>query len=177
MKSQPLTDTQQYYKNARLSGEYAQIWKNTGKCVFCDLKKKYILFEENEIALTINLFPYTDGQLMAIPRQHVSSPKQLSPIQWETIRQFGYIAKKMIKKVHHCTGMWTLIREGGESAQMSVAQHLHIQFIPFNDPQLCTWQYQPLKYTPLENIELYKHESEYLSQLVKRYKHKYQPKK
>ena len=99
MKSQPLSDTQQYYKNARLSGDYAQIWRNTGKCVFCDLKKKYILLEENEIVLTINLFPYTDGQLMAIPRQHISSPKQLSQTQWETIRQFNYVAKKMIKKV------------------------------------------------------------------------------
>jgi len=174
VKSQPLSDTQQYYKNARLSGDYAQIWRNTGKCVFCDLKKKYILLEENEIVLTINLFPYTDGQLMAIPRQHISSPKQLSQTQWETIRQFNYVAKKMIKKVHQCAGMWTLLREGGESAQMSVTNHLHVQFIPFNHPQLCTWKYQPLKHTPLENIALYQRESEYMNRLVERYKRKYQ---
>lgn len=165
---------QQYKKNARTSGEYEKIWQNTGKCVFCDLKEKYILLEENEIVLTINLYPYTDGQLMAIPRQHISSPKELSSAQWETVRKFSYLAKKLIKKVHGCRGMWTLIREGGEQAQMSVTDHLHIQFIPFNHPELCHWNYQQLANTPLENIDLYKNQSELIKKTLQRYEKKYQ---
>lgn len=169
-----LAQDQQYKKDARTSGEYPKIWQNTGKCVFCDLKDKYILLEENGVVLTINLYPYADGQLMAIPRQHISSPKELSPAQWETIRKFAYLAKKLIKKVHGCKGIWTLIREGGEQAQMSVTDHLHVQFIPFSDPELCHWNYQQLQHTPLENTALYKKEAEFIKKALERYHKKYQ---
>ena len=170
-----MTDKDQLYKkNARTSGEYPKIWQSTGKCVFCDLKDKYILLEKNEIALTINLYPYADGQLMAIPRKHISSPKELSTAQWDTVREFAYLAKKLIKEVHNCKGMWTLIREGGEQAQMSVTDHLHVQFIPFSSPELCHWNYQQLEYTPLENVDLYKKQAEFIKKTIKRYQKKYQ---
>ncbi|MEI6462786.1 MAG: hypothetical protein WCO33_03935 [bacterium] len=161
------------YKTARTSGKYAEIWQNTGKCVFCDLKDKYILLEENGVCLTINLYPYVDGQLMAIPRRHLSSPKEITPIEWETMRKFSYLAKKLIKKVHGVKGMWTLIREGGVDAQMSVSDHLHMQFIPFSDPNLCTWNYKELKNTPLENVGLYRKEMEYIKEITERYNSKY----
>src|SRR5687767_14013400 len=92
-------------KSARTSGKYTEIWQNTGKCVFCDLKEKYILHEENGVALTINLYPYIDGQMMAIPKRHLSSPKELTSEEWETMRKFSYIAKKLIKKAHKHKGM------------------------------------------------------------------------
>ena len=37
------------YRDARISGRYEDIWQSVGKCVFCDLKDKYIIFEENGI--------------------------------------------------------------------------------------------------------------------------------
>ncbi len=150
---------QQKLKNARTSGEYDQIWQNTGKCVLCDLKDKYILHEENGIVLTINIYPYIDGQMMVVPRKHISSPKELSQVEWETMRKFSYLGKKMIKKVHGLKGMWTLIREGGVNAQMSITEHLHMQLIPFDKKDLSVWNFRDLKYTPLENVELYVDES------------------
>lgn len=165
---------QEYKKNARINGEYDKIWQNTGKCVFCDLKNKYILIEEHEIALTVNLYPYIDGQLMAVPRQHIRSPKELTPQQWETIRKFTYLAKKLIKKVHGYKGMWTVIREGGPEAQMSVTDHLHVQFIPFDKADLCQWHYRKLKHTPLENTDLYKKETKKIKKLIKKFEQKYQ---
>lgn len=170
----PTKDKQQYMREARTNGHYSQIWQNTGKCVFCDLKDKYILLEESGIILTINLFPYIDGQLMAIPREHIRSPKHLSTKQWNTIRKFGYLAKKLMRRVHGHKGMWTLIREGGEEAQMSVTDHLHIHFIPFDEADLCQWNYRELEYTPVENAEQYKANTDYIKKLLKRYNRKYQ---
>lgn len=166
-------DEQEFMKNARSGEYYDVIWKNIGKCVFCDLKDKYILHEENGIVLTINLFPYIDGQMMAIPRRHIQSPKELSPAEWETIRKMNYIAKKLIRKVHGFKGMWTLIREGGEVANMTVSDHLHVQFIPFDAPDLCKWNYRKLKFTPLENADLYKKESHEIKKLIERFETKY----
>lgn len=164
---------QVYKKNARTKGHYEQIWQNTGKCVFCDLKDKYILLEENQIVLTINLYPYIDGQLMAIPRQHVRSPKELTDKQWQTIRKFAYLAKKLVKKIYGHQGLWTLIREGGTEAQMTVTNHLHVQFIPFDKPDLCQWNYRQLKNTPLENAAEFKKKAKYIKKLLKRYQKKY----
>jgi len=165
---------QQYKKNARINGDYDQIWQNTNKCVFCDLKKKYILLEENEIALTINLYPYIDGQLMAIPRKHIRSPKELTPKQWETMRKFSYLAKKMLKKIYGYKGMWTLIREGGDQAQMTVTDHLHMQFIPFDEANLCQWNFRQLKNTPLENTQKFKKQKKLMQDCLKKFSEKYQ---
>lgn len=160
--------SQEEMKNARTSGNYDQIWQNTGKCVFCDLKDKYIIHKENGIALTVNLFPYIDGQLMAIPLRHVASPKELTQLEWETMRKFAYLAKKMIKDVHKIKGMWTLMREGTVDAQMSVSDHLHMQFIPFDKADLCNWNYRELKFTPIENVNNYlKNKKEFIKDYYK----------
>jgi len=169
-------DEQEIMKNARSGKYYDGIWKSTGKCVFCDLKEKYILYEENGIALTINLYPYIDGQMMAIPRRHVQSPKELSSPEWGTIRKMNYIAKKLIKKVHRLKGLWTLIREGGEVANMTVTDHLHVQFIPFDSPDLCKWNYRELKYTPLENVDLYKKQYREMKKMIEKFDKKYKGK-
>lgn len=165
--------TQEMMKNARSSGAYSDIWQTRGKCVFCDLKDKYILMEENGIVLTINLYPYIDGQLMAIPRKHVSSPKELTERQWETLRKMNYVSKKIIRKTHKHKGMWTLIREGGISADMSVSDHLHMQFIPFDSSDLCNWNYRELKYTPLENVDEYRKNARLLFKTYDKFHSKY----
>lgn len=151
-------EKQEMYKNARANAWYDHIWKNVGKCVFCDLKDKYILHEENGIVLTINIYPYIDGQMMVIPRKHISSIKELSELEWETMRKFSYIGRKLIKNVHKHKAMWNLTREGGENAQMTVTDHLHMQLIPFDNKDLCNWNFRELKYTPLQNVSLYKNE-------------------
>lgn len=148
-------EKQDRYKNARTQDWYDSIWKTVGKCVFCDLKDKYILHEENGVVLTINIFPYIDGQMMAIPRRHVKSTNELTVLEWETMRKFGYIAKKLFKKVHKHKAMWSLVKTG-VLAQGTVADHLHMHFIPFDQTDLAMWNYRDLKFAPLENVGLYK---------------------
>lgn len=147
--------SQEEMRLARTSGSYDKIWQSRDKCVFCDLKDKYIIREENGIVLTVSLYPYIDGHMMAIPRRHVQSPKELSSLEWETIRKFNYIAKKLIRKAHGHKSMWTLLREGGAKADMSVADHLHVHYIPFDNADLSVWNYRDLKHTPLENASIY----------------------
>ncbi len=144
------------YRDARRTGEYDDIWQSVGKCVFCDLRDKYIFHEENGIVMTVSLYAYIDGQFMIIPRRHIRSVKELTELEWETVRKFMYIAKKIIREVHAIKGTQFLIRDGGIQAQSTVDQHLHIQCIPFDAPDLSVWNYRQLKHTPLENADLYK---------------------
>ena len=71
-------EKQEYYRDARTGGYYGKIWTTVGKCVFCDLREKYIVHEENGVVITVPLFAYIDGNLMIIPRRHVKSIKELT---------------------------------------------------------------------------------------------------
>lgn len=164
---------QLYYRDARTGGYYGEIWQNTGKCVFCDLREKYIVYEENGVVLTIVLFPYIDGNLMILPRRHVRSVKELTDGEWEAARKLMYIAKKLIREVHDIKGVQYVLRDGGIVAQSTVSDHLHMHCVPFDAPDLSTWNYRKLKYTPLENAGLYQAKREQIEKLGRRYDKKY----
>lgn len=164
---------QEYYRDARTGGYYGDIWTTVGKCVFCDLRDKYIFYEENGVVMAVALYAYIDGNAMIIPRRHIKSVKELTDSEWQTVRKLMYIAKKLIRKVHGIKGLQYLIRDGGIEAQSTVSDHLHIHCIPFDAPDLSTWNYRKLKYTPLENADLYKKQQKKIHELSKKFEAKY----
>lgn len=165
-------EKQLMYRDARVTGKYDQIWQSTGKCVFCDLKDKYIIYEENGIVLTIAVFAYIDGHMMIIPRRHVLSVKEITPSEWETMRKFMYLAKKLIRQTHGIKGM-QIVQKDGASAQSTVG-HIHFHCIPFDGPDLSSWNYRQLEHTPIENADLYKTHADKTKKLARRFAEKYQ---
>ncbi len=165
---------QEYYRDARTGGYYGDIWTSVGKCVFCDLRDKYIFHEENGIVMTVALFAYIDGNLMIIPRRHVKSVKELTDSEWATIRKFMYLAKKLVRKVHNIKGIQYILRDGGIEAQSTVSDHLHLHVVPFDAPDLSSWNYRKLKYTPLENAKLYQAQSKTIAKLEAKYADRYE---
>ena len=164
---------QEYYRDARTGGYYGKIWTSVGKCVFCDLRDKYIVHEENGIVMTVALYAYIDGNLMIMPRRHVKSAKQLTDEEWATIRKFMYIAKKIIRKVHKLTDVQYLLRDGGVTVNSTVQDHFHLHCIPFDAPDLQSWNYRQLKYTPLQNATLFRQQAKKIRELSKRFEQKY----
>lgn len=162
---------QELYRDARLTDQYDAIWQSVDKCVFCDLREKYVFFEENGIVMTISLYAYIDGHFMIVPRRHVRSARELTQAEWDTIRKFFYIAKKMVKQVHGVKGMQIVQKDG--SAAQSTVEHLHFHCVPFDAPDLCAWNYRELKYTPLENVALYKADKKKLLAYDTKYTQKY----
>jgi diadenosine tetraphosphate (Ap4A) HIT family hydrolase len=162
---------QERYRDARVSGEYDQIWRSVGECVFCNLSEKYIVYEENGVVMTVALYAYIDGHIMIIPRRHMRSVKELTPDEWETMRKFMYIAKKIIREVHGIKGM-QIIQKDGAVAQSTV-EHLHFHCLPFDDPDLTIWNYRQLKNTPFDNAELYRQKTDNIKKLSKRFEKKY----
>ena len=164
-------EQQEFYRDARFTNQYDGIWQNVGKCVFCDMRDKYIFFEENGVVMTIVLYAYIDGHIMIIPRRHVRSVKELTPEEWETMRKMMYLAKKLIRKVHGIKGMQIIQKDGAEA--QSTVEHLHFQCVPFDAPDLSTWNYRKLKNTPLENARLYKAQGQKLAELAEKFDEKY----
>lgn len=164
---------QLYYRDARTGGYYGEIWKTVGKCVFCDMRKKYIVMEEGGMVLTVALFAYIDGNVMIVPRRHVKSVKELSDEEWQAARKLMYIAKKLIRKIYGIKGVQYVLRDGGITAQSTVADHLHIHVVPFDAPDLSTWNYRKLTYTPLENAGLFKQHTSTMAKLSEKFDEKY----
>jgi len=162
-----------YYRDARTGGYYGKIWTSIGKCVFCDLRDKYIVYEENGVVLAVALYAYIDGNLMIIPRRHVKSVKELTDSEWQTMRKLMYIAKKIIRKVHNIKGLQYILRDGGIEAQSTVSDHLHMHVIPFDAPDLSVWNYRKLKYTPLENATLFQDQKKLIKKLGDKFDEKY----
>jgi histidine triad (HIT) family protein len=163
---------QELYRDARVTGKYDTIWKNVGKCAFCDLRSKYIFYEENDVVMTVALYAYIDGHFMIIPRRHVRSVKEITPLEWETMRKMMYMAKKLIREVHGVKGMQIVQKDGAEA--QSTVEHIHFHCVPFDSPDLSSWNYRNLEKTPLENAELYKKQQDKMAKLSKRFAKKYQ---
>ncbi len=164
-------EKQLYYRDARTGGYYGDIWTTTGKCVFCDLREKYIFYEENGVVLTVALYAYIDGHFMVIPRRHVRSVKELTPEEWETMRKLFYIAKKLIRKAHGIKGMQIIQKDGAEA--QSTVEHIHFHCMPFDAPDLAVWNYRALQNTPVKNAEIYRDLSKDIKKLSDRFEEKY----
>lgn len=161
------------YRDARTSGAYDNIWQTVGKCCFCDMRDKYIFYEENGVVMTVPLYAYIDGQILIVPRRHIRSVKDLTAEEWETIREFMYLAKKIIREVHGIKGV-QYIQKDGATSQATVPDHIHFQVMPFDAPDLSVWNYRKLKNTPIENAKLYKEKSNKIKKLSKRFKERYE---
>jgi len=164
-------EKQAKYRDARVDGHYNDIWQTVGKCVFCDMRQKYIIHEENNVAITISLYAYIDGQIMIVPKRHVRSIKELTTDEWQTIRKFFYIAKKMIREIYGIKSM-QIVQKDGAGSQSTVG-HLHFHCVPFDAPDLCEWNYRKLKNTPLENAQLYQAQAAKIQNLSQRFTKKY----
>jgi len=162
---------QEAYRDARVTGEYDQIWQTVGKCCFCDMRDKYIFYEESGVVMTVPLYAYIDGHILLVPRRHVRSVKDLTGQEWEAMRKMMYMAKKLVREVWGVKGM-QIVQKDGVDAQSTV-EHLHFHCIPFDAPDLCKWNYRELALTPVENAGKYREMSKKLSSLSKRFKEKY----
>jgi len=139
--------------NARLSGEYHDIAENVGKCVFCDLREKYIVTEREGMVLTVNLFPYLDGHMMVIPRRHIEDFSEISESEWLEIRRLSQIGRKLLQEAMGIEGVWFILRDGQLGIKSGkTVKHLHWNIMPYQEG-LNTWNYQTPTIKPVDLAE------------------------
>jgi diadenosine tetraphosphate (Ap4A) HIT family hydrolase len=167
-----LTDLIQLKARSGAEYWYADIWKTVNKCVFCDLRNRYIIKEYNGLYLTVNIYPYIDGSLMIVPKRHITHIKDMTTLEWEAVRVLEYVAKKMLKAIFGYDSLWLIYREGtiGEKSQKTV-EHMHIHLLPYQDG-LVTWNYKKIKIPPFETAAIFRDNKKVIDDLVLRYQEK-----
>ncbi|MBU0649864.1 HIT domain-containing protein [Patescibacteria group bacterium] len=141
--------------NPRVSDWYDRVVSSLDKCVFCDLKAKYILAEESGMVLTVNLFPYLDGHLLIIPRAHQEKFCELDSRQWAAVDHLTRLGMTLLKQTFGVEDCHLLYREGGVISGKSLG-HLHFHLMPCvtgfvtRDQKGIYYNYRELKLTPLK---------------------------
>lgn len=118
---------------AREKGFYEKVWQTAGnmKCVFCDLREKYVITEKNGVVLTVALYPYVDGHLLIIPKRHIESMGELSRKEEGVVFELARTGTKLLKKKYGVENSWFLIREGDGIKVGKTVRHLHFHLIPY----------------------------------------------
>jgi diadenosine tetraphosphate (Ap4A) HIT family hydrolase len=142
-------------KNARKSHWYSDIASTVTKCPFCDLKEKYIIAEEGDVVLTMNLFPYIDGHLMVIPRRHFEKIKDYTDKEWSDTHKLISLGLDIIRKGTGVVDVNVLYREGTQKSGSSL-KHLHIHLLPITPDFMnyenfgFTYKFQDIELAPAE---------------------------
>lgn len=141
--------------NARLTGDYGDIWTNTGKCVFCDLREKYIIKELDDVVLTVNIFPYIDGHLLLIPRRHFEHFNDITEKEWTAIMKLSKLGLNLVKEVLNEDKCWILFRPPKGYKAGKTVTHAHMHIIPYYD-ELAVTQYKEIKIPPIDLAEKFR---------------------
>jgi len=136
--------------NARKSGFYDQIAKeaeSSGRCVFCNLKDKYIITKKDGWVLTVNLFPRSSGDLMIIPKKHVERYEELLPEDHLAIADLNKLGMELLSKGLDVNSYYLLLRDGSETDK--TVRHLHAHVMHYRNG-LIDWHIQDDLILPLE---------------------------
>lgn len=135
-------------KNARLNGEYWRIANEVEEkeCVFCDLKDKYIIQSTDSAVLTVNIFPYTNGQLMVIPRRHLVDISEITDDEMLTMHKLCCNGIDLLRSLD-LDNVWVLLRNGSVAGK--TVKHLHWNILPYTEG-LNTWHYQEITLAPID---------------------------
>jgi diadenosine tetraphosphate (Ap4A) HIT family hydrolase len=137
--------SKKWQTSARIRGKYNAIAASVNKCVFCDLKKKYIVAENSGVVLTVNLFPYINGHLLVIPRRHVENYLELTQKEIIACQRLMKKGLKLLRDILQIDDVWLLLRDGQQGGK--TVKHLHWQILP-NGEKLVKWHYQKINISP-----------------------------
>ncbi len=103
-------------------------------CVFCLAQKKdpseaLICHEGKNFFVILNKYPYNTGHLMVVPKQHFSSPGQVSAADsaemWELMNRSLELLKRSFRPDGFNVGM-----NLGNAAGAGVKGHFHLHIVP-----------------------------------------------
>ena len=121
-------------------------------CIFCKIIKGELpsktIYEDDLIAIIMNINPATNGHLLVIPKEHLVNIMDTSN---EIITHSMDIIRKLypsLKEKLNCKGL--TISQNNELGQE--IKHFHIHLIPRYDDDLLEFTYNKDKLLPLDEV-------------------------
>jgi ATP adenylyltransferase len=104
-------------------------------CIFCDLpaqtndRENLILGRTKTSFAILNRYPYNNGHLMVVPRQHTSDLLSLPGEAYQDLADYLRVALRVLQKAYPAHG-YNLGMNLGRTAGAGIADHLHWHIVP-----------------------------------------------
>ncbi len=135
---------------AREKGFYDKILAEVdGRCVFCDLKDKYIIDEKDGVVLTVALYPYADGHLLIIPKRHIETIDDLTDKERRAVFELKKKGMRLLSEKLGIENVWFLVREGDGVKAGKTVRHVHFHLLPY-DANVIKMAQVKLKVRPID---------------------------
>lgn len=106
------------------------------KCVFCDIAQNpqndndnFVLFRFEYCFCVMNRYPYTLGEFMIIPYEHIDNIENLADEIWSEISKIAKIGTKILKNTLHASGI-NIGMNLGIAAGAGISEHIHYHLVP-----------------------------------------------
>jgi len=109
--------------------------KVRGGCVFCEALRgedpgnNLIVYRARRNFIILNLYPYSNGHLMIVPNDHVSSPAASTPDQRAEMAELA-VAVEVILRDHYRPDGFNLGMNLGRAAGAGIEEHYHLHVVP-----------------------------------------------
>lgn len=105
-----------------------------GTCVFClaptsEDGLQLIVHEGQGAFVILNLFPYTSGHLMVVPRRHLSTLAALTSEELQEIATLTQTCERVLTEAYRPEGI-NVGMNLGRPAGAGIADHLHVHLVP-----------------------------------------------
>lgn len=115
---------------------YIKTDKNLPGCVFCakaatpaEDRANLVVARSERAMLLLNIYPYSNGHLMAVPYAHVSALSELDDEQLTELMRLARLAEQALGQALSPQGFNVGINIGKASGA-GLANHLHIHIVP-----------------------------------------------
>jgi ATP adenylyltransferase len=105
-------------------------------CIFCfgklseaERRERLVLFENRELLVMLNKYPYNNGHLMVAPRKHAASPELLARSERALIADAVAGSIKRVRETLHPQALNVGANLGG-AAGAGFADHMHWHVVP-----------------------------------------------
>ena len=105
-------------------------------CIFCfgklsedERRERLVLFDNRDLLVMLNKYPYNNGHIMVAPRRHVASPELLSRADRAAIADAVAASIKRVRETLHPQALNVGANLGG-AAGAGFADHMHWHVVP-----------------------------------------------
>jgi ATP adenylyltransferase len=105
-------------------------------CIFCfgrlsdaERRELFVLFENRDVIVMLNKYPYNNGHVMVAPRRHIASPELLTREERGLIADAVAASIKRVRETLHPLALNVGANLGG-AAGAGFADHMHWHVVP-----------------------------------------------
>jgi len=105
-------------------------------CIFCfgklsedERRERLVLFDNRDLLVMLNKYPYNNGHIMVAPRRHVASPELLPRADRAAIADAVAASIKRVRETLHPQALNVGANLGG-AAGAGFADHMHWHVVP-----------------------------------------------